>query len=237
MRTALHLAIGVMSVVSLLVSSHVYAALKPSPQNDYEHEVSAVVRNKLYYKGGRIEISALGGTMPYDSSVAHFSLGMRATWHISDHLAWEIIDAQLMFPSLTSYATNLASANGLPSIQLLKINQSFTSNIIFSPIYGKIRFFGSSVLHFDLYMALGFGGINREIVNVSAPSTGAPAVVASVGNAFDPVVDFGIGAKFFVNNSIGIVLDLRDYLAFTPLYGRRAPKSNFSVFAGVSFFL
>ena len=55
------------------------------PQGTYEREIQAIVRNKYFYKTGRLEATFNGGVMPYDSLVNHYMLGGKFTWHIADH--------------------------------------------------------------------------------------------------------------------------------------------------------
>jgi outer membrane beta-barrel protein len=204
-------------------------------QTDQERSMSAVVRNKYFYKAGRIEIGGTAGAMPYDSLVNHYMLGGKATWHLSDHYGWEILDAQLAFPAVTGYTSDLVKAKGISNLQTSKLNMILTTNLLVSPIYGKIRFFGSQVLYFDFYFSGGPGVARTETIKLS--NSGGTAVTSSVRTGFEPAFDFGLGFKIFMNNAMGLMVDFRDYVTYTEVYGKKALKSNFSVFAGLSFFL
>lgn len=206
-------------------------------QDEYERSISSVVRNKLFYKSGKIELGFNGGIMPYDSLVNHYLAGGRLTWHFSDHYGWEVIDAMLTFPTTTSFTTNLVSSKGISNLQTTRLNMLFSSNFLLSPIYGKMRFFGSSVLHYDLYVVAGLGAANNDTLKVSTPGTAQPATELVLRSGFNPMFDFGLGFKIFINRAMGLVFDMRDYVVYAPVYGTYQLKSNFSVALGLSFFL
>lgn len=206
-------------------------------QGEYERGVEAVVRNKFFYKAGRIEVTGAAGVMPYDSLVNHYMVGGKLTWHLADHYGWEILDANMAFPSVTSFTSGLAQERGLSNLQATKLKQMFTTNFLLSPLYGKIRFFGSQILFFDIYFVVGGGLANTETFRLSTTGPSIAATESSVRTGMEPVFDFGIGFKIFMNQMMGIVVDLRDYVVYSEVYGKKAPKSNFSVFAGMTFFL
>jgi len=230
------LGLSILSCV-LTFSSTTLAATSTTGQIDYERSIEAVVRNKYFYKSGKLEVAGVGGVMPYDSLVNHYMAGGKLTWHLSDHYGWEIIDAQFTFPSLTGYVQELAKAKGIANLQFAKLKMMITSNFLFSPIYGKIRFFGSQILYYDIYATIGAGMARTETVRLNSSGAGTAATESSVRTGFDPAFDFGIGFKIFVNDAVGIVIDFRDYITHTDVYGKKSLKSNFSVLAGVSMFL
>jgi outer membrane beta-barrel protein len=221
-------------VLAWLSTSVIAANLPPMPTNqaEFEKETSSVVRNKLYYKPGKFEIAATGGLMPYDDVSNQYFVGGKLAWHLTDSFGWEILDAQKASASITSWANNLVNDKNITNLQTSQLDYVATTNILFSPFYGKIRVFGSSLVYFDLYTVIGAGLAGTKTVKLSE---GNPESTLRTG--LDPVVDFGLGFKFFLNRSMGIILDLRDYLAFTETYGKRSPKSNYTVFVGINFFL
>lgn len=206
-------------------------------QREYEKEIEAVVRNKHFYKSGRFELTGTAGVMPYDSVINHYMFGGRLDWHLSDHYGWEIVDLQVAFPSVTGFTTNLVSSKGLSNLQTVKLKTMVASNFLLSPVYGKIRFFGRQTLYFDVYLVAGIGMANTEVLGLSATGANAPAVETSLKTGWDPMFDFGFGFKIFMNDALGLVIDMRDYVVSSQVYGGRSLKSNFSVFAGLSFYL
>jgi outer membrane beta-barrel protein len=212
------------------------STLNPS-QDEYEKSIEAVVRHKDYYKAGRLEGELTAGVMPYDSLINHYMVGGRLIWHITDHLGWEFADIQGAFSSVSSFTTNLVTSYGISNLQTQRIHLLASSNFLVSPIYGKFHLIGRSVVHFDAYLLGGFGVAYDDTLEVSAASTGAPAVQSNVRTGFDPLFDIGVGFKFFLNNDVGLVFDMRDYVVYSQLYSGQTLKSNYSVFLGLCFFL
>lgn len=211
-------------------------------QKEYERSVNAVVRNKIFYKSGHIEVGATAGVMPYDSVINHLMAGGRATWHLSDHYGWEIIDAQLSFPTVTSFTLDTASGKKtggqpLSNLQTVKLKILAGTNFLLSPFYGKIRFFGRQVLHIDMYVVLGFGMASTDTLRFTGQGPDQPVTETVVKSSWDPMGTFGLGFRVFLNSAMGLTLDMRDYLVHSEVYGKRSLKSNFAVFAGLSFFL
>ncbi len=206
------------------------------PQKDYERSVEAIVRQKLYYKAGRIEVGGAVGVMPYDSVINHIMAGGRLTWHLSDHYGWEILDAMLTFPTVASFTTNLVSSQSISNLQTVKLKMMFGTNFVLSPLYGKIRFFGRQVIHLDMYFVGGFGAASTETLKFSSTSN-SPAVQSTVTTGFDPMFNFGLGFKIFLNSAMSLNLDFRDYVVYSQVYSGRSLKSNFAVYGGLSFFL
>ena len=202
-------------------------------QNDYERSINAVVRNKYFYKTNKVEVGATAGVMPYDSVVNHYMVGGKATWHFSDHFGWEVADVQLGMPSITSDIRTKVDSNSLSNVQFSQINLMATSNLIVSPIYGKIRFFGSQILYFDIYTVLGAGMAKTKTIKLSS----AAPKESTARQGMEPALDFGLGVKIFTSDAVALLIDLRDYVTFSEVYSSRKPRSNFSVFAGLSFFL
>lgn len=231
--------LGILFLASVVLSITLHAAPDPraEAQIDYEREVGAIVRNKFFYKKGRFEAGITGGVMPYDSLVNHYMVGGKLTWHLHDHFGWEIIDIQKAFPSVTSFASGLVQDRGISNLQTTQLNYSLTTNLLLSPFYGKIRFFGSQVLFFDIYLALGGGMASTETIRLASTGIGVAGTQTSIRSGMEPCFDFGLGFKIFTNNFLGLVLDLRDYVVFSETYGKKNPKSNFSVFLGLSMFI
>ena len=227
--------IQIIWMVVVFLSLHGWAAGTPRSmsQADYERESQAVVRNKLYYKPGKFEVTGTAGLLPYDDINNQYFVGGKLSWHMSDTWGWEVIDVQKAFSSVTAWATNLVKSKQISNLQTPRLNYSISSNLLFSPFYGKLRIFGSSLVYFDIYSALGLGFAGTETLKLSntAPNE------STVRTGFDPMINFGVGFKFFLNRYMGLVIDLRDYLVFAENYGQRSPKSNYTAMVGLNFFL
>lgn len=201
-------------------------------QNTFEKEISAVVRNKKYYKAGKLELSVSGGLLPYDQLFTQYMLGGRLTWHIRDHYGWEIVDFQKLFSSTSSFTTSLAgnSSMNIYNLQGVKSNMYIGSAFLFSPFYGKGRFFGKTIF-LDIYAALGLGMANTTTMTYSFGSAESAAA-----SAWDPSINYGLGFKFFIGNAFSVFFDMRNYMSYSVDYSRRSWHSNFALTTGLSFF-
>lgn len=227
-------------LLSTLVSLPAPAATEEgrAEQADYEREIGAVVRNKIYYKPGAVEFGFMGGTMPYDSVINTYTLGGRAVWHVSDHFGWEIVDVQYAFPSLGAFTSNLLKVySNINNLQNSQLNLWVGTGVLMSPFYSKIRMFGRWVIYFDIYVSVGLGFAKTETYRFGHTSPSTDPSSTLVRSAWDPGFSIGAGFKVYLTNGIGLLLELRDYIVYTEEYASRRLRSNYSVFAGLTFFL
>lgn len=226
-------------LVSLILTSSAFGSVSAAsdPQKDYERSINSIVRQKIYYKAGRIEVGGAAGVMPYDSVINHIMAGGRLTWHLTDHYGWEVLDAMLTFPTVTGFTTNLVSTQGITNLQTVKLKMMLGTNFVLSPLYGKIRFFGRQVMHLDLYFLLGVGAANTETLKFVSTGASSAPTQTTAQSGFDPMFNFGMGFRVFLNSAMALNLDFRDYVVYSKVYTGRSLKSNFAVFGGLSFFL
>ena len=156
---------------------------------------------------------------------------------MSDHYGWEVIELHGVLPSVTGYAKGLVRDKGLSNMQTTQLKFIVGSNFLLSPLYGKIRFFGRQVLYLDIYLAMGGGFANTETIQLSTTQTGVEGTQSTKRQAWDPTINVGLGFKIFLNNAMALAFDLRDYILFSQTYDSSSIRSNFSVVAGLSFFL
>lgn len=208
-------------------------------QTDNERSNETVVRNKTFYKPGKLELQPVIGLMPFNSIVDHYMAGGRLQWHLSDHFGWEIVDATLVLPSITSYAKGLAgnSSDKIQNLQTNKLKMHIGTNLLFSPLYGKLRFFGNAILFFDIYAVGGIGLTQVQVAKLSyvAPNTDPSETILKT--SWDPTLNFGFGFKLFMTDVVGLLIDFRDYFTLSEAYGRRRLASNFGFNLGLSVFI
>lgn len=208
-------------------------------QGEYEREIGAIVRNKRFYKAGKLEFSGGVGLMPYDSVYSNLSFGGRGTWHFGDHYGWEILDVQMVTGSTSGFTTSLVSGAGgagqLVDLQAVQSKMFIGSNFLLSPIYGKIRFFGAQVVYFDIYTVAGLGVAKTETHKFSG--SGGTVSDTIVNSGMDPMATFGLGFKIFFGSGLGILVDLRDYVSLSTAYGSKSAHNAFVVNFGLAFFL
>ncbi len=222
-----------------LLSSGAFAAasISDKPENVYERSIEAVVRHKEFYKAGKIETGFVAGVMPYDSVINHYMLGGRLAWHFADHYAWEIADVQLVFPSVSSFTNDLITSKGISNLQTNKLHFLVATNFMLSPLYGKVRIWGANVIHFDTYIVAGLGFAKDDTARYGTNAMGGAPQEIILRSGIDPMFDFGLGFKLFLNDAMALNLDIRDYVLFAQTYNQTQLKSNFSVYLGISFFI
>lgn len=225
------------SVLCNATPSHAVVKDVEGDQGDFERSVESVVRNKRYYRAGKLELSGTFGFFPYDLAVDHKAFGGRLTWHISDHYGWEVIDFQSVSGNTTTFITSLVADTNkaIQDLQTVKLKSVIGTAFLLSPFYGKIRFFGEQVLYFDIYMPIGVGFASTETTKYSLVGTDVQSSVVASGS--DLTLTMGIGFKLYMNNLMGIVVDLRNYMSNSQAYGGKSFKSNFVASFGLAFFL
>ena len=91
------------------------------------------------------------------------------------------------------------------------------SLLIWSPVYGKLRF-GGSIVHFDIHLDAGVGVVD------SATSRGAAGVA-------------GVGLKLFVGTAVAFRIDARNHTFRQELLDEHFLVNDAQVTAGLSLFL
>jgi outer membrane beta-barrel protein len=230
-------AAGLVVAVGLITFCSPSFASFSEGQDSYEKSIDSVIRHKEFYKADHLETTFIAGVMPYSSIINHYMLGGRLTYHFSDHFGWEVADLQFAMPSVTSYTTGLVSSSGISNLQAQEYHFLAASNFLVSPFYGKIRLWGAQVLHFDTYLVAGIGAANASIVEFGTSAVNGAVSTVPQGSEWDPMFDFGLGFKLYLNHEFALVLDLRDYVVDATAYGSKALRSNYTVYVGFSFFI
>jgi outer membrane beta-barrel protein len=141
------------------------------------------VQRKGFMKAHRLE---LGVAFPFTVNDAFYEkLG------VSGKLAYNFEDS-FALALRGAYYTQLRSnhvreAKSAFSSQLLQseLDGQLMLDGIWSPVYGKVAWLGSSIVHFDVYLLAGFGG-------VWSATSGAPRKEGP-----HPATDFGAGIRFY----------------------------------------
>lgn len=172
-----------------------------SINEEYRHSLSAGLTYRYYFANW------IGVGIDFMASYYGFDTGLT-----------EQIDSQLSRPG----------ANARPSTSTPGILVG--AGVTFIPLYGKMMWFGSLPVAYDLQIIVGAG---------YATTNGDGRI--EDGGSFSPMV--GIGARLFFNEWIGLELGVRDYIIEM---AKSAPASvvspdksweqNFMVTIGVSFF-
>jgi len=169
-----------------------------------------------FTKSGRHELTIQGGYYVSDLLDGTYVVGLAYTYHLSDDVG---IEASLAFSQVrSSVAAKLEKDRGVTVLPPEDRVFLVFTDLIWSPLHGKLRLFADTILHFDVHFAAGVGVIDN------ATSFGA------AGN-------FGIGAKFLLGKSWAIRLDVRDQVYRQQVLAVNQYVNDLSLTLGVSLFL
>lgn len=218
------LALALIFSVCLPAFAVIPAVSEQQAQN--EREIKAVVRNKRYYKRGHFEIAAGAGLNPFDLVLSNQMFYGRVTWHISDSWGWEVANAFFGSPKATQYAADLVQVNGISNLQFTGIKFGVTSNLVWTPIYSKIRLWGATVLYFDGFGVIGGGVAQTQLFTYSSPGLGQAGVLNISQAQMEPCVNLGIGFRMYFSRRFALLFDFRDYILYSTVYGQKTLRSN-----------
>jgi len=171
--------------------------------------------DRLFVKAQRHEITISGGYYDSDLFSGTYVVGAAYTFHMTEQTAVEF-----------GAAWTHANADVIRAIEDQRgqvIADAYArvlfaeSLLVWSPVYGKLRF-GGSVVHFDLHLDAGVGVVD------SSTSRGA----AGVG---------GVGIELFAGRAMAFRIDARDHVFRQELLDQHFLVNDSQVTAGVSLFL
>jgi outer membrane beta-barrel protein len=169
-----------------------------------------------FVKTSRHELTVLGGYYVSDLLDGTYVVGAAYTYHLTEDAG---IEASFAFSQVrSSVAARLEHDHGVTILPKQdRVYLAFT-DLVWSPVHGKMRMFADSIVHFDIFGLAGVGIIDN------ATSFGAAG-------------QFGLGTKIFLSKSWAIRLDVRDQLYKQQILSVRQYVNDFSLTLGVSVFL
>ena len=169
-----------------------------------------------FVKTARHELTVQGGYYVSDLLDGTFVVGGAYTYHLTEDAA---IEASFGYSRVSSsVAARLEQDRGVTILPKQDRVYLVFTDLIWSPVHGKMRMFADSIIHFDIYGAAGVGIIDN------ATSFGAAG-------------QFGLGSKIFLSPSWAVRIDVRDQLYKQQILSVRQYVNDFSLTLGVSVFL
>jgi outer membrane beta-barrel protein len=225
------------TIFRALIPLAVGAALLPALASAAEPE-KVVVRNRLYSDAGQMEATASAGFTMVNYLTSHTNLTATFTYNLAEEWAVEVAGGYAL-SSQTNVAeaasTEVVQSN--PQSQQRSVDDfqdlwQMTWNAVatarWSPIYGKLNVAAELPVHFKGFLLLGAGagGFERDslvycIGTVSDSQRkqatcrpemeGEPYALTPLhASAIKPVVVGGLGMRFYVNEWLGLRLEVRD---------------------------
>lgn len=169
-----------------------------------------------FVKTARHELTVQGGYYVSDLLDGTFLVGAAYTYHLTEDVG---IEASFGYSQVRStVAKRLEADRGVTILPKEDRVYLVFTDLVWSPIHGKMRVFADTIVHFDLHGAVGVGVIDN------ATSFGAAG-------------QFGLGAKVLLGKSWALRLDVRDHLYRQQVLQVNQYVQDFSLTLGVSVFL
>jgi outer membrane beta-barrel protein len=221
--------LAALALVLALAPSSARAAAPAEAPTDSGVCVDPIVKKRLleskrgrraderdFVTAARHELSVLGGYYVSDLLDGTFIVGLAYTYHVTDDAG---IEASFGYSQIrSSVAARLEADKGVTVLPKQdRVFLAFT-DLIWAPVHGKMRVFADSIIHFDIYGAIGVGVIDN------ATSFGAAG-------------QFGLGMKVLLGRSWAVRLDVRDHLYRQQVLTVNQYVQDFSLTLGASLFL
>jgi len=159
----------------------------------------SAVQDRLYRLNHELSLGI--GVMPADAFYKGYFAGVGYTYHFNDFFAWQVGRGSYNYNVKTSLRRQLERDFGVvPTATAFEdeVQWMVGSDVVLSPIYGKMAFFNQKVLHFQASL---LGGLTIFKLNTAA--------------GFRPAANVGVGLRFFTNQNISFRLDVTNNFLFT----------------------
>jgi outer membrane beta-barrel protein len=263
MRAPWKLLAPVTAAVALAASaSPAEAGTKPARQaldelNEGKNRYN-VVQNRFFLKEKRFELAPVGGYVPNNPFAKRYVAGLLTAYHFSETFAAEAVflyspdlgenDLKDLTHTLVGIAYESKSEVSFQQpVDKMVMGATFAAR--WAPVYGKINILGERVINFDTYLTAGAGllSIKEYYATYDESKEGVSEFATALGtpvNKSKVPINLGLGMDFFVNGSIAIKIDARNYLYFDkkPQYDPTVPVTeprlynNFIASVGVGIF-
>lgn len=174
------------------------------------------VRERLFQKALRHEISAMGGIYAADLLSASYLLQAAYTFHVTEDIG---LEASFAYSQAESELVRIIEQDR--GISLIRIDAPvfvYQAHLVWTLAYGKLRWFGDGISRFDFNFAIGGGITDNQ---------------TSRGLTFSA----GLGIKFFFDQWFSIRIDIRDQVLQQELLGESRIVNNLTATLGLSVFL
>lgn len=174
------------------------------------------VRERLFQKALRHELSVMGGVYAADLLSASYLLQAAYTFHVTEDFG---LEASFAYSRAESELVRIIEQDR--SIALIRIDAPvfvYQAHLVWTLAYGKLRWFGDGIGRFDFNLAIGGGLTDNQ---------------TSRGLTFSA----GLGIKLFFGEWFAVRIDIRDQVLQQELLGHSTIVNNLTATLGMSVFL
>ncbi len=151
----------------------------------------SAVQERLYRMNHEI---GLGLTvLPLDSFYKGVAGQVGYTWHFNDHFAWQVGRASLNYNIDTGLREQLERDFAVQPTAFEEVEWMAGSDLVWSPLYGKVAVMNSKVLHFGGHLLLG-----------------GTVMKMNLGQSYRPAINIGLGARLFSTQWLSFRFDVTD---------------------------
>jgi outer membrane beta-barrel protein len=161
---------------------------------DSEDVATYAVQRRLFKIG--LELNVGAGFLPMNAFSKGFMLEGDVAYHFSNAVAWEIVQGGYVLANVnTSLEKELQENFAVQPTQISRAQYLVSSNLLFTPFYGKLAGFNRSVNHIELFFPVGVALSRYE----------------NPGE-FREGIDLGVGLRWFLGTHTSLRLEARDYM-------------------------
>ncbi len=142
------------------------------------------------------------GILPLDAFYKGLTVSVAYAYHFSDAFAWQIGRGLYSYNVKTGLRDQLQRDFGVLPTAFPQVNWIVGSDLVWTPLYGKLAWLNRSVSHYEIFGSVGGSVVNLRVANdITVPTT---------SNVFRPAAHLGLGIRYFLNKSVSFRLDASD---------------------------
>jgi outer membrane beta-barrel protein len=162
--------------------------------DDADEVATYAIQRRLFRVG--LELNGGAGMLPINAFDKGFIVNGSVTWHFNTVVAWEIAQASYVIAQLdTGLKQQLMNNFDVQPTELATPLFLGSTNLVFTPFYGKLAGMNRSISHVELFFPVGLALGRYE----------------NPGR-FQEGIDLGLGLRWFLGPRLSARLDARDYM-------------------------
>ena len=160
------------------------------------------VQDRLYRMSHELTLGV--GMLPLDAFYKGVFGQVSYTYHFSDSFAWQVGRGTYSYNLNTGLRSQLERDFGVQPTAFDEVNWMVGSDLIWSPMYGKMAILNEAIQHFEFYL---IGGLSVLKLSLAQGNTGGSPAFQALGS-FRPALNLGFGLRLFTNRAISFRLDV-----------------------------
>lgn len=151
------------------------------------------VQKRQYHLNHELSLSA--GYLPLDAFYKGITGNASYTYHFTDHFGWKVARGALAKNLPTDLRRKLERDFGVLPTEFPEVEWMIGSDLVFSPLYGKVSLMNRLVVHLQLYVLAGGSAVKlqKDVV---------------------PGVNVGGGIRFFLTERFSLRLEGGNHFVF-----------------------